>query len=233
MKVYHGSYVKIRKIDIELGRYNTDFGHGFYVTKFLHHAKDKAVREGQFHDTEGVVTEFDFKEVFAKSICQIKCFEGYTEEWLDFEAMNRDDTTHEKLHPYDIVEGPVADDKIQHRIKKYLKGEITKKDFLNQVSHSEETHQICFCTVNSLQTLVPIESDIDITSHVEDIGEPLLEALVLNLEISEAEAADRFYLSNTFMQLADTSTGLYLKSWQEIYEMLKLELGEKKFAGMK
>jgi hypothetical protein len=225
MKVYHGSYAKIEEIDLTLCRPHTDFGQGFYVTKFKHHAQDKAAREGAFHDTEGVVTEFDFNESdFTKWICNIKRFEGYTEEWLDFVTMNRDDSTNGKQHPYDIVEGPVADDKIQHRIKKYLKGQISKEDFLRQISHSEETHQICFCTVNALQTIKPIVDNPDIIYLIEEIGESILAALVLDFQKSDVEASDCFYLSDTFAQLSNASTGFYLKSWQEIYKMLKKEL---------
>ena len=35
MRVYHGSYIKIDKIDISKSKPNKDFGRGFYVTKFL------------------------------------------------------------------------------------------------------------------------------------------------------------------------------------------------------
>jgi len=35
---------------------------------------------------------------------------------------------------------------------------------------------------------------------------------------------DRYYTSNTYTQLADESTEFYLKSWQEIYELLKQKI---------
>ena len=41
--------------------------------------------------------------------------------------------------------------------------------------------------------------------------------------INEMEAADRYYTSNTYAQLADESTELYKKTWQEIYGLLKQE----------
>jgi len=62
MKVYHGSYVKIDEIDLTKCKPNKDFGRGFYVTKFLHHAKNWSTVIGRNHDTQGVVTEFDFLE---------------------------------------------------------------------------------------------------------------------------------------------------------------------------
>jgi AraC-like DNA-binding protein len=56
------------------------------------------------------------------------------------------------------------------------------------------------------------------------IGESLVERLMLDHDIDDIIATDLFYNSVTFAQLSNASTGLYLKSWQEIYEMLKKEL---------
>jgi hypothetical protein len=43
-------------------------------------------------------------------------------------------------------------------------------------------------------------------------------------KINETFAARLFYNSGTFALLEDKSTQLYLKPWQEIYEMLEKEL---------
>jgi hypothetical protein len=48
--------------------------------------------------------------------------------------------------------------------------------------------------------------------------------LILDKNINETEASKLFFASATFTQLSDRTTGLYLKPWQEIYEMLKKEL---------
>jgi hypothetical protein len=56
------------------------------------------------------------------------------------------------------------------------------------------------------------------------IAEPLLEKLMLDNNINETQAADLFYTSGIFGKLADKTTGLYRKSWHEIYELLKLEI---------
>ena len=42
MKVYHGSDLKIETINLSKCRIGTDFGRGFYVTKFLKQAEDIA-----------------------------------------------------------------------------------------------------------------------------------------------------------------------------------------------
>ena len=42
--------------------------------------------------------------------------------------------------------------------------------------------------------------------------------------MNELEVADKYYTSQTYIQLADETTEFYKKSWQEIYLMLKEEL---------
>jgi hypothetical protein len=154
----------------------------------------------------------------------MKRFEAYDEAWLDFVVMNRNQDIPEPAHDYDIVEGPVADDKVQNRIDSYLKGKISKADFLEELAYHEETHQICFCTLVSLQTIERID-DTPVW-EIETIGESLLEALMLDRNIDEATAADLFYTSGTFARLADTSSALYQQPWTEIYQLLLQELNE-------
>ena len=224
MKVYHGSYIKIDRIDLTQCRPNRDFGRGFYVTKFAHHARNWSVIVGRRYHTQGVVSEFEYVEsAFVRSICKINQFEGYNEAWLDFVVMNRDVNTPEPAHDYDIVEGPVADDKVQNRIEEYLTGKVSKADFLEELKYHEKTHQICFCTLNSLQA-IDCRLGVGALRYMVDISEPVIENLMFDFHVDEETATDKFYTSNTFAKLADESTQLYQKPWQEIYEMLKKEL---------
>lgn len=89
------------------------------------------------------------------------------------------------------------------------------------LTYHEATHQICFCTLNSLQAIEIVDG-----AHVDIaiLSEPILEALMLDRNIDEKTASDILYTSNTFAKISDKNTGLYLKPWQEIYEMLKQEL---------
>ena len=222
MKLYHGSYTKIKEIDLLKCLPNKDFGQGFYVTKYQEHAEEWAIKMANKHKKEeGFVTEFDYTESdFARRICKIKHFDAYNDEWLDFVVMNRDETLPQPAHDFDIVEGPVADDKIQRRLQKFLAGKITRENFMTDLSKHAPTHQICFCTVASLQLLKHSPLN-EINLDIIDINEQIIEQLMLDKQIDEIQATDIFYNSDTFMQLADENTKLYLKSWQEIYEMLK------------
>ncbi|GAB6012522.1 DUF3990 domain-containing protein [Viscerimonas tarda] len=224
MRVYHGSYTKIDRIDLSKCAPHKDFGRGFYVTKFRKHAENWASIIGEKNDRQGFVTDFDYiEDSFAENICKIKRFDKYNEEWLDFIVMNRDRKIPEPAHDYDIVEGPVADDKVQVTLRLYLKGRIGKEKFLNMLTHHEETHQICFCTANSLQ-LLDYADDSDVSIEVSETGGKIIEKLMLDFDFEEEKATDLFYSSKTFEKLADENAELYKKTWQEIYKLLKQEL---------
>ncbi|GHT18331.1 hypothetical protein FACS189429_4670 [Bacteroidia bacterium] len=223
MKVYHGSYIKIDSIDFSFCRKKRDFGKGFYVTKLLSQAEYWAARKGEDNDTEGVVTEFEFEEsAFEDEDFRVLRFDGYNAEWLDFIVKNRTNKKATHTHDYDIIEGPVADDDIATKVYDYIKKNITQKQFLNDLTHRKPSHQICFCTLRSLQALEQDKAYID--SPEFHIGKKIVEQLMLDNKIDEVQATDLFYNSKTFEKLSDETTKFYQKSWQEIYEMLKKEL---------
>jgi hypothetical protein len=228
MRVYHGSDTLVSVIDLQKCKPNRDFGRGFYVTKLHAQAESMAKRVTKYSKKAPVVTEYEFDEyAYQDDDLKVLRFDAYNEAWLDFVVLNRNADKRRQAHEYDIVEGNVADDKITRNIAKYLKGKISKQDFLEMLKHSEPNHQICFCTINSLQMLNFIENPTDISYEISEIGEPLLEKLILDNQIDEIKATDLFYNSETFTRLADASTGFYLKPWQEIYEILKKELRTK------
>jgi len=223
MKVYHGSDIKIETIDLYKCRVGTDFGHGFYVTKFIRQAEDIAARVASWHDTVPVVTEFEFNEyAFEDKDFSVLRFDGYTDEWLDFIVKNRASIASKPMHDYDIVEGPVANDDVAARIYDYLNGDVTKADFVEELRFKKQMHQICFCTTASLQMLSATASKNN--SKILQMDDLLVEQLMLDNQIDETEAADLFYNSEISAQLADETTEFYKRTFQEIYEMLKKEL---------
>ena len=225
MEVYHGSYAKIDKIDLSKGQLNRDFGQGFYVTKFRKHAESWAEIIGVKYETQGFVTEFTYYNTeFTERLCKVKHFEKYNEEWLDFIVLNRNPFSPNPAHNYDIVEGPVADDKVQYRLTKFLQGQIEKSVFLKELTYHETTHQICFCTMKALLCLD--HKDKTFALNIADIGESILSALIIDEKLDEKTASNIFYNSDIFAQLSNESSEFHKKSWQEIYEMLKMELSK-------
>ena len=224
MKVYHGSYTAVNAIDLTKGRNNLDFGRGFYVTGIRSQAEFWATRAGRFHKTGGVVSEFEFYEnAFENYGLKVLRFSGYTEQWLDFVVLNRNPKSPIPAHDYDIVEGPVANDDVNDRINDYLEEMVSKNDFLKELSLHRPTHQICLCTIRSLQMIEAIDKKYYV--NVKHISRPIIEMLITEHDFDRYSATDMFYNSKTFAQLADQNTGFYKKSLQEIYEMLKEELG--------
>jgi hypothetical protein len=224
MKVYHGSHLEIKTIDFSFCKKRRDFGRGFYVTKLLAQAEYWAARKGEDNDTDGVVTKFDFDEdAFEDEDLQTLRFDGYCDEWLDFIVLNRQNRKATQTHNYDIVEGPVADDDIATRVFDYVNKKISKRKFLQELTHKVPSHQICFCTLKSLQAITKVEKT-DFAYNFKNISLDIIKTLVSERGLDKVDATDKFYNSDLFTKLANIDTKLYEKNWAEIYKMLEQEL---------
>ncbi|MDR2810339.1 MAG: DUF3990 domain-containing protein [Tannerellaceae bacterium] len=225
MKVYHGSSVEIIDIDLSKCEPYRDFGKGFYVTNIREQAAYWAERKGNDICAQGYVTEFEFIETaFEHWRFKVLRFQDYTEEWLDFVVMNRNRSLPVPAHDYDIVEGPVADDKITQRIRFYLEGVVSKEAFLEELKFFRRTHQICFCTHRSLQALERTRKK----KFAGNIDDAITQSLATDYNLSEEKAIDVYFESQTYRMLIDESSALYRKPWTEIYELLLQELKLKK-----
>ena len=224
MKVYHGSYCEIDKIDLSKGELARDFGLGFYVTNLHSQAEFWAKKKGKQRKTQGVINEYVFYEsAFIGDYFKTLRFADYSEKWLDFVVMNRQNDTIQNLHDYDIVEGPVADDDIATRIAVYIAGGITKPEFIEELKFKHTiSHQIAFCTQKSLQMLKKAFSKVDLNEMT--IDDAITQSLVTDFEMNDYKAVDTYFNSKTYSLLIDENTKYFEKSWQDIYELLKKEL---------
>ncbi|MDR1593537.1 MAG: DUF3990 domain-containing protein [Prevotellaceae bacterium] len=223
MKVFHGSDTRIEKIDLARGKEHPDFGRGFYVTRVRGHAHRRAVDIALANRTAPIVTEYEYNEVYPVNMqLQVKQFPDVSEEWVRFVIMNRDMRIAQPAHSYDIVEGPIANDWVTYQIRRYQKGKITLEQLIKALQYRETTHQICFCTPESLWALDVVEDDTRFDQ--EDMHSLIIEMLMNEFNITEMEATRRFYRSTVFANLSDTETDLYKQPWQQIYEILKKEL---------
>jgi len=219
MKLYHGSYTEINVIDLKKSKPYKDFGRAFYLTKYYEQAEIWANRLSGEFKKEGVVTEFEFDEyAYEDESLKVLKFDEYSEQWLDFIVYNR--SKQNRTHEYDIVEGPVADDAVTQQIDTYLAGKITKEEFLDELMYHKPTHQIAFCTLESLQMLEKVKKN----QFVNDIDDAITQSLVTEFNITELQAIDLYFQSKTYGKLIDENTEFYKKTWQEIYELLKVEL---------
>ena len=141
MDIYHGGYTKIENPKIIKDRYSKDFGVGFYCTQFQHQAERWA---GKYDTPQVNVYEYTLQEDL-----KVLEFKEMTDEWLDFIV----DCRANKPHDYDIVIGAMADDQIYNFISDYIRGAITRDQFWSMAKFKYPTHQIAFCTEESLKCI--------------------------------------------------------------------------------
>lgn len=139
--IYHGSYCEIKNPQIIKGQYTKDFGTGFYCTIL----EEQAAKWARKYDRP-IINMYEYNE---NSKLKIKNFNTMTEEWLDFIINCRNGKTHQ----YDIVAGPMADDQVYNYVNDLLNGIITREAFWELAKFKHPTHQIVFCTPESLQCI--------------------------------------------------------------------------------
>ena len=152
MILYHGSNMIIDKIDLEKSKPNKDFGKGFYLSEDESQAMEMANFKSALLGGEPIVTKFEFNDMLMQSSdLRIKVFADYSEEWADFVFANREGY---EVELYDIVYGPIANDKVGLQIRKLKDGSIDKVEFLNRLKYMKGiTFQYYFGTEKSIQYL--------------------------------------------------------------------------------
>lgn len=143
--IYHGSYCKVQDPKILKGKYTKDFGIGFYCTILEEQARKWAKK----YDTP-VINKYEYNE---NSKLRIKNFTIMTEEWLDFII----DCRRGKKHDYDIVIGAMADDQVYNYVTDLMEEVITRDAFWELAKFRHPTHQIAFCTIESLKCIKFVE----------------------------------------------------------------------------
>ncbi len=142
MEIYHGSREIVEFPEIRKTRYTKDFSWGFYCTK----SYEQACRWAERRHENGIINVYSYTE---NKVLNVLAFEKMTDEWLDFVAECRAG----KVHNYDIVEGPMADDTIWNFVNDYLDGNISREVFWDYARFKHPTHQISFHTLRALECL--------------------------------------------------------------------------------
>lgn len=146
--VYHGSSDIVVSPDIRITKYTKDFSWGFYCIS----SRSQASRWAKRKNKKGFVNIYEYSPGCELKILQ---FDGMSDEWLDFITRCRAGQT----HPYDIVEGPMADDTVWNYVNDYLAGNISRAAFWELAQFKHPTHQISFHSVRALTCLKYLGSD--------------------------------------------------------------------------
>ena len=220
MRVYHGSDVRINEIDLSKSGNFKDFGRGFYVTNILKHAQIRATDIAQVNGSQPVVTEFEYIEEYPVTMgMKIKKFETISAEWVEFIVMNRNRRIAHPAHSFDIVEGAIADDWVTMQIDRYIRKKISVEKLIEKLKYRELTHQICFCTTESLFALELLDDDK--LFEIEDITNAVVKKLSIENNLNGLDAMKLFFNSKTYEDLTNSETA---KNEEEIYESIKSEI---------
>ena len=154
MKLYHGSNMDFTEVLLSKCRPNKDFGRGFYLTDIRSQAQEMAIRRTEFSGKgTPVIQEYTFDESLLNShSLRVKVFEGVSREWAEFILANRM-ARGKKLHDFDIVVGPVADDGVVYQLNLYIQRLITIDDLVRVLTYKRLNNQYFFGTEKALLTL--------------------------------------------------------------------------------
>lgn len=155
--LYHGSNTRITNIDLSCCNPYKDFGKAFYLTTVKEQAMEVAGARVDIWGGNPVVNAFSFDEkLLTDGTLTFKSFDAYTEEWADFIFQHRDETIIPPYqHSFDVVYGPIANDRVGLQIRNYRLGNIDKEEFLRRLKYMKGiTFQYAFCTERAIEKLL-------------------------------------------------------------------------------
>lgn len=156
MKLYHGSTVAVRKPSLRPGRSNADFGKGFYTTGNLEQAIRWAhIKQEREEAQRAIVSVYEFDETLLDSPdLRIRKFTGADESWLYFVA----DCRKSRPHDFDLVQGPVANDRVFTTVNLFESGVLSAEAAILQLKAYKTYDQLSFHTDRVIKTLKFLEA---------------------------------------------------------------------------
>ena len=155
MKLYHGSLEIVSEPRIITPNRTLDYGRGFYTTTSYEQAEQWVRRRRGTQHSVGYVNVYELADILPDDIKQLR-FETPTEEWVDFVMHNRTERGFE--HSFDIVYGPVANDRVYAAFALYESNLLDKEGLIRELRTYELVDQFLFHTEQSLQHLTFIEA---------------------------------------------------------------------------
>ncbi len=155
MRLYHGSTVAVRKPSLRPGRPNADFGKGFYTTSSYEQAVRWAhIKQEREEAQRAVVSVYEFDETLLDSPdLNIRRFTGADEPWLYFVT----DCRKSRPHEFDLVQGPVANDKVFTTVNLFESGVLSAEAAILQLKAYKTYDQLSFHTDRVIKALKFVE----------------------------------------------------------------------------
>ena len=155
MILYHGSIEIVENPEIRIPSRSLDYGSGFYTTTSLKQAEDWVKRKLNANTQVGYVNVYELDESIIKNLNAL-LFNSPSEEWVDFVMKNRTDK--DFYHDFDIVYGPVANDKVYAAFALYEGGIIDKQTLISELKAYKLVDQYLFHTDKALNAIKFIEA---------------------------------------------------------------------------
>ncbi len=154
MILYHGTNCDFNKINLLKSKPNKDFGQGFYLSREYAQAMDMAkTKVEQLEEGMPIVQTYEADDELMNHLHTLR-FEDYTEEWAKFILLNRNNDSTNPAHDYDIVIGPIANDRVGVQLWKYETKSIDLPTLLHNLRNMKGiTFQYFFGTERAINIL--------------------------------------------------------------------------------
>lgn len=157
MKLYHGSNIAVQNPKIIKSDRRLDFGTGFYLTSDLAQAERWAeLTKMRRNAGDAIVSVFEFDEIILKSL-NVLHFQKADKTWLEYVTANRKNIPLQN-DDYDVVIGPVANDKTMPVISLYFSGIYDIEETIKRLLPQKLNDQFTFKTEKSLTALKFLEA---------------------------------------------------------------------------
>lgn len=148
MLIYHASDTIVNNPDTIHSRTNLDFGKGFYATVIREQAERYAQRF-ILRNRKGILNVYEYTPTEALNI---KCFDAYDSEWLDFVAACR--MGEDVYKQYDVICGGIANDRVFNTLDLYFSNQMTKEEALKRLIFEKPNQQLCFTNQRVIDTCI-------------------------------------------------------------------------------
>ena len=151
MKLYHGSNIEVREPKILQSNRALDFGTAFYMTSDYEQAKKWAkLTTDRKKSGTPIINEFEFDDERLGEL-EVVRYESANKEWLRFVSDCRSEQRNGE--EYDIIIGPVANDRTFDVISLYLIGVYDEDEAIRRLLPFKLKDQYAFKSEKALDLL--------------------------------------------------------------------------------
>ena len=147
LTLYHGTNTPFTKPDITRSRIDLDFGPGFYLTPDRQTASKWACKTVKSYLMSCAL---DTNDLRVKTI-------ALDDEWLETVFACRNGDVPNNIKGYDVIVGPIADDRLFYAFDYYSDGLITKEQTIRLMNCMDYGSQYALLTHKAIDALSAIE----------------------------------------------------------------------------